>query len=285
MVSGIVIHLYENAHSGFYGPDNSATVDLLPKTWTRYTVTDGNWMTNETVNPLINRDIYLANKIDEVDEDKYNYYSAGKHIIIDKESNTISFNPFDIKYVFGDGLIYDEPSLYLDSDLPETYGGVQNKLKLVNNKICYSFTRIPESEQVSSYLDDSHSAAPQVTFNGGSTTSIPGNPTMIAVSKGFSSFCDKITSGEWKFGNYDYWDVDIQTRIVGFIDDPTNPEHDPEKYNPGPVSSETPEGEIDFDPTNRDTVEYEGGVFKKAGPNYLDVNINMCPQNNILYMW
>jgi len=283
MFSGTVIHLYENAHSGFYGPDISATVDLLPKTWTRYTVTDGDWMQKETIDPLVNRDIYLANKIDELDDYLYDCYKAGKHIIIDRKTNTISVNPYDEKYIFGDGLIFDEAALYLDSNLPDKYGGIENKLKITDdNKLEYSF--VPVENQETTAIDKSHSAAPQVNFNRGSTTTLPANPTIIGVTKGFSSFCDSITSGEWKFGNYDYWDEYEQHRIVGFIDDPVNPEHNPKKYDPGTVSGETPEGQIDFDPNNREEVEYEGGTFKKAGPNFIDGDVNMCPQR-ILYMW
>ena len=70
-----LIHLYETAHSGFYGEEPTTTVNLVPKTWTRYTVTDGDWMTPKTVEPLVLRDIYLANKIDELDEYKKNLYN------------------------------------------------------------------------------------------------------------------------------------------------------------------------------------------------------------------
>lgn len=133
-----VMHLYENAHSGFYGPDNSATVDLLPKTWTRYTVTDGDWMQKETIEPLVNRDIYLANKIDELDNYFGNLYSAGRHISIDKTTNTISLLPYEYDYVFTDGIICDEYAV--TTDLPEMYGGLTNKLKLGDNGITYKYT-------------------------------------------------------------------------------------------------------------------------------------------------
>ena len=133
-----LIHLYENAHSGFYGPDNSATVDLLPKTWTRYTVTDGDWMQKETVEPLVNRDIYLANKIDELDEYFGNLYSAGEHISINKKTNTISLNPYEYEYVFTSGILCDEYAV--TTDLPEMYGGLTNKLKLGDDGITYKYT-------------------------------------------------------------------------------------------------------------------------------------------------
>ena len=239
-------------------------------------------MSPKTVEPLVLRDIYLANKIDEVYDDRFNYYKAGNHIIIDKETNTISVNPYLIDYKFGDGLIFDYNVLYLDSNLPDYYLGVENKLKLTpDNKIYYSFT--PVENQVVSSID--RTGRVDSNFDGGSVTYFPIKPTIIGVTKGFSSFYDNITSGSWTVGYYDYWDEYSQSRFNGYKDDPLNPEHDPKKYNPGPLSGETPEGQIDFDPVNRNPVEYEDGKFKKAGPNYISGEIDMCPQNNVLYMW
>lgn len=131
-----LIHLYENSHSGFYGDDSSATVDLLPKTWTRYTVTDGDWMQKETIEPLVNRDIYLANKIDELDNYFGNLYSAGEHISIDRKTNTISLNPYEYEYVFTSGILCDE--YFVTTDLPEMNGGLTNKLKLGDDGITYN---------------------------------------------------------------------------------------------------------------------------------------------------
>ena len=72
------LHLYETKHRGFYPENPDKLVNLVPKSWTKFTVTDGEWMTDNTLVPLENRDIYLANKIDELDEYKKNYYQVKK---------------------------------------------------------------------------------------------------------------------------------------------------------------------------------------------------------------
>jgi hypothetical protein len=120
------LHLYETKHSGFYPEDPDKLVNLVPKSWTKFTVTDGEWMTDNTLVPLENRDIYLANKIDELDEYKKNYYQASSHFIIDHENKTMAVNPFDTLYVFKDGILYDNENFTIYSQTPAKYGGVEN---------------------------------------------------------------------------------------------------------------------------------------------------------------
>lgn len=62
-----VIHLYETAHSGYYDDDPTRKINLVPKTWTKYTVTDGDWKTKYTINPLSARDEYIADCIEDLD--------------------------------------------------------------------------------------------------------------------------------------------------------------------------------------------------------------------------
>ena len=61
--------------------DNGSTARLHVTPWDRNTVADGNWQTINTIQPLINRDIYLADCIDKLAE-KYTVYTEGPGIEI-----------------------------------------------------------------------------------------------------------------------------------------------------------------------------------------------------------
>lgn len=56
--------------------DNGTTARLYVTPWDRNTVADGYWQTVNTIQPLINRDIYLADCIDKLAE-KYTRYMPG----------------------------------------------------------------------------------------------------------------------------------------------------------------------------------------------------------------
>ena len=56
--------------------DNGTTARLYVTPWDRNTVADGYWQTVNTIQPLINRDIYLADAIDKLAE-KYTRYMPG----------------------------------------------------------------------------------------------------------------------------------------------------------------------------------------------------------------
>lgn len=157
-----LIHLYETAHSGFYGDNPSETVNLVPKTWTRYTVTDGNWMSPKTVEPLVLRDIYLANKIDEVDEYLGDFYKEGYHILIDKETNTISLNPFEYNYIFTNGILSNNNYIY--TDLPNK-GGQDNRMYLTNIGLAYSSTPGISSTSADEYGDIERISADNINLS------------------------------------------------------------------------------------------------------------------------
>lgn len=56
--------------------DNGTTARLYVTPWDRNTVADGYWQTVNTIQPLINRDVYLADCIDKLAE-KYTRYMPG----------------------------------------------------------------------------------------------------------------------------------------------------------------------------------------------------------------
>lgn len=70
-------HLDENYHVF----NNGTTGKLSVTPWNRSTVADGYWQNVNTIKPLINRDIYLAECLDEI-ASKYTVYTPGEGIII-----------------------------------------------------------------------------------------------------------------------------------------------------------------------------------------------------------
>lgn len=100
--------------------DNGTTARLYVTPWDRNTVADGYWQTVNTIQPLINRDIYLADAIDKL-ANKYTVYSAGFGVTItpvqdsDRDYYSISVNMDDIlhnipKYSFNQQQFYQEPT-------------------------------------------------------------------------------------------------------------------------------------------------------------------------------
>ena len=86
-------HLDESMHVF----NNGTTARLMVTPWTRDTVADGYWQNVNTIKPLINRDIYLAECLDEI-ASKYTVYTPGEGILItqnqDNQNNyTISIDP------------------------------------------------------------------------------------------------------------------------------------------------------------------------------------------------
>lgn len=67
--------------------DNGSTARLYVTPWDRNTVADGYWQTVNTIQPLINRDIYLADALDKL-ASKHLTYNAGFGISIDPVGNT-----------------------------------------------------------------------------------------------------------------------------------------------------------------------------------------------------
>jgi hypothetical protein len=79
--------------------DNGTTARLYVTPWSRSTVADGYWQTVNTIQPLINRDIYLADALDKL-ANKYTVYSPGKYIDITPNqdgTNTISVLTAELK--------------------------------------------------------------------------------------------------------------------------------------------------------------------------------------------
>ena len=75
--------------------DNGTTARLYVTPWDRNTVADGYWQTVNTIQPLINRDIYLANAIDKL-ANEYAVYSGGYGIDISNEPDGTHYISVDV---------------------------------------------------------------------------------------------------------------------------------------------------------------------------------------------
>lgn len=293
-------HLYETAHSGFYDGELSAkTVNLLPKTWTKFTVTDGDWKTEKTLEPLWNRDIFLANEIDKVDEDKKHHYIASSHFVIDHDNQTMYVNPFDSLYTFTDGLFYDSENYNITTNIPTKVAGVVNKIYLDNGSANYNFTK--PNPQYTAWCDTSCSSAPSSYF---SATLNDENihpyfdlsyshPTMVVmVSKAVLKYDDTICSGEWKDSKLDcfipYPGKKYEgERFVGptatYNDRGTTAWENASAYKVGEASSISSCFDI-FDRTETNRV----GDELTAGKNFISGEYggtNMAPKYRTLYVW
>lgn len=100
-----MIHVYNG------GPLDGTTARLYVTPWDRNTVADGYWQTVNTIQPLINRDIYLADAIDKLAE-KYTTYKEGFAISITPVSQDSDIQ--QISVVRED--IFDSPSYNFDSN-------------------------------------------------------------------------------------------------------------------------------------------------------------------------
>lgn len=96
--------------------DNGTTARLYVTPWNKTTVADGYWQTVNTIQPLINRDIYLADALDKLAE-KYTVYKPGDYVTIDPNVDgtyTINVNAIKLiesvpKYQFDENYFTAEP--------------------------------------------------------------------------------------------------------------------------------------------------------------------------------
>ena len=87
-------HLEENYHVF----NNGTTGKLCVTPWNRNTVADGYWQNVNTIKPLINRDIYLAECLDEI-ASKYTVYTPGEGIIITQNQDNNYTISVDTTYI------------------------------------------------------------------------------------------------------------------------------------------------------------------------------------------
>ena len=114
--------------------DNGTTARLYVTPWDRNTVADGYWQTVNTIQPLINRDIYLADCIDKLAE-KYTRYMPGYGISMKyntvKDFWTISVDAEEV--IAGCNYTYSNVILENTIDLTNKTGYLQ---------ICYPYVTV-----------------------------------------------------------------------------------------------------------------------------------------------
>ena len=288
----VKVHLYETAHSGFYGDARSAeTVNLLPKTWTKYTVTDGEWKTEKTIEPLVKRDIYLANMIDAVDYDKRHHYEASSHFIIDHENKVMSVNPFDTMFQFENGLIYNPDNYTIKTDTPPKLGGLDNKLFFKQGEGLTYNAKFPTSSRYD-LPEDFRVPDPEFHFeakiNDEDFTqelydANMGEATIIICNDGLD-FDDRIVSGEWHCSSANYWDRLEEKRVLatacvyGYQDDNARSAEYIRDYG-----TTTGENVPCFNPNDR-TPTNTANQQINAGSNFISGDMDMVPVNT-LYIW
>ena len=106
-------HLDSMMHVYSTGPLLGTTARLSANTWDKNTVADGYWQTVNTIQPLINRDIYLADAIDKL-ATTYTKYNAGWGISIYPNSNLENsyFISADIEAIKTQSIQYNFDSRY-----------------------------------------------------------------------------------------------------------------------------------------------------------------------------
>lgn len=285
----IKAHLYETAHSGFYDGELSAkTVNLLPKTWSKFTVTDGDWKTEKTLEPLWNRDIYLANEIDKIEVDKRNHYKAGSHFLIDHENRIMDVYPFDTLYKFTNGILYDAPNYYVYTDLPERMGGLENRLYFKDNNSGLSYHLNTHPPVITSADIPDPEFKFSATINDVEINEQLYNDTMenvsIIICSGELYYHDIISAGEWHCSSGNYWDKQQQKRIIGtatipgYTDDPAKSADYIKDKSKGPSSEYDCFNPNDRTPTSTASKQINGGS------NFISGNMDMAPVN-VLYIW
>ena len=263
-------HLYETAHSGIIP---GQTVNLVPKTWTTRTVTDGVWMTSATLSALDFRDYFLANMIDAVNEDKKNHYVGKDGIVIDHEKRTISYDPIDGKYVFdNNSAMWCEPnSKFVYTKLNEN---TNNKIKLKNGYINYDLTAANRDITATTTIIPT-TITGLITAGSQSISEFPTGANVVFVNlndytlkKDLTTidggvWIDKDPGCAWNSATHqkDYWEASTGT--------PPEPiEHPDITYSSV------------FDPS--DPTKYTGGLT--GGKNYITDNVNMVP-SEVLFIY
>ena len=278
MDAKVKYHLYETAHSGIIP---GQTVNLVPKTWTTRTVTDGVWMTNATLSALDFRDYFLANMIDAVDEDKKNHYVGKDGIVIDHEKRTISYDPIDGKYVFdNNSAMWCEPnSKFVYTKLNEDK---DNRIKLVSGYINYELT--PGVKYITATVDSSISSI--TGFSGSdsiSSFSTDVNVVYVTNAKLYKNNITAMSAGETSAepykneGSGSKWVVTGDSIKDGYREYWSATTESATLYTDG--TSSISSSNI-FDPTDR--TNYSGGFI--GGPNFISGDVDMVP-SGVLFIY
>ena len=159
-------HLDENYHVF----NNGTTGKLSVTPWNRNTVADGYWQNVNTIKPLINRDIYLAECLDEI-ASKYTVYTPGEGIVITQNQD----NPNNYTISVDPSYISNLPSYSFDSKSFTTAATTSS------TDVSIKLSTIDEYQTISAdengifanldYMLNNTSSTSSITINSGTYTS------------------------------------------------------------------------------------------------------------------
>ena len=163
-------HLDSMIHYYKTGPLQGTTARLYVSAWDRNTVADGYWQTVNTIQPLINRDIYLADAIDKLAE-KHTLYNEGYGIDISNESDGTHYISVDPTVKFENLPVYNFDNRYFSVDINSNTATVGFKLdpngfiEAGNNGIfCNIEDLLHETINISSYSSISANVITAYTY-------------------------------------------------------------------------------------------------------------------------
>ena len=277
-------HLFETAHSGLL----DEPVNLVPESWNRFTVTDGNWMTSATLNALCYRDLFLAQQIEIVDNDKKNHYSAGDSISIDNDTYTINFIPTQYNYNFKSGLSFNEDYRFISISLPSTFDISDNrpeeykinKIQLSSGGLYYSITKGNNYE--STIEKETHIVPSNSAGIIGDVTAFPQNANIVYISDANMNVFDEYYEYQSKQYQIDSWSADtVEYRENGRCMSGWNEFINSSNNNTSYTSSNI------FNPN--DTTQFNAVTGKvnpslEGGLNYICGNVNMVP-SGVLFIY
>ena len=276
-------HLFETAHSGLI----DKPVNLVPEHWNRFTVTDGGWMTNATLSALCYRDLFLAQQIEIVDNDKKNHYTAGDYIDIDDDTYTINLLQTKYKYNFKNGLALNEEYNYVSFALPSTFEADNrppqykiNKINLSSNGLYYSITK--GNNYTSSATIETHNVPSNSAGIVGDVTSFPESATIVYISAATMIVYDEYYEYQSKEHQIDSWSADTLEYRADGRDTSISSEFINSSYSSNSSTSSnifTPTDSAQFNAVTGNTnPSLEGGL------NYICGNVNMVP-SGVLFIY
>jgi hypothetical protein len=277
-------HLFETAHTGLL----DESVNLVPESWNRFTVTNGDWMTNATLSALCYRDLFLAQQIEIVDNDKKNHYIAGDSINIDDDTYTIKILPKQYNYNFKTGLNLNEEYRYVTFSLPSTFEADDrpnpykiNKIKISSDGLYYSITK--GNNYTSSATIETHNVPANSAGIIGDVTTFPEGADVVYISASNLNVFDEYYEYKSKQYHIDYWSGGIEEyredgrcNITGIINSSLSS-----------ISSYTNISSNIFKPTDTthfNAITGEENPSLVGGLNYICGDVNMVP-SGVLFIY
>lgn len=276
-------HLFETAHSGLLDDP----VNLVPESWNRFTVTNGDWMTNATLSALCYRDLFLAQQIEIVDNDKKNHYIAGDSINIDDDTYTIKILPKQYNYNFKTGLDLNEEYRYVTFSLPSTFEADDrpdpykiNKIKISSDGLYYSITK--GNNYTSSATIETHNVPANSAGIIGDVTTFPEGADVVYISAANLNVFDEYYEYQSKEHQIDSWSAGI----VGYRENGRDTSTSSEVIYSSAYSNSSTSSNI-FNPkdtTQFNTVTGNINPSLEGGLNYICGNVNMVP-SGVLFIY